>query len=132
MPIGPFGIDPVIWAVLRLVIALALAVFVLLNGALAQTFETASRRRYVVSFSLAGNPFCTQGVKTLVVQVAGVKRNFSFDTTGRTGSTMGWQSETVPFTATRDRTMLRFTSTTDPNSQCGPEIDNVKVVAAEE
>src|SRR5438477_2987668 len=37
MPIGPFGIDPVIWAVLRLVIALALAVFVLLNGALAQT-----------------------------------------------------------------------------------------------
>ena len=37
MPIGPFGIDPVIWAVLRLVIALGLAVFVLLNGALAQT-----------------------------------------------------------------------------------------------
>jgi NADH-quinone oxidoreductase subunit H len=38
MPIGPFGIDPVIWAVLRLVIAVGLAVFLVLNGALAQIF----------------------------------------------------------------------------------------------
>ena len=37
MTVGPFGIDPVIWAVLRLVIAVALASFVLLTGALAQT-----------------------------------------------------------------------------------------------
>lgn len=38
MAIGPFGIDPTIWAVLRLVIAVALAVFLVLNGALAQIF----------------------------------------------------------------------------------------------
>jgi NADH-quinone oxidoreductase subunit H len=38
LPIGPFGIDPVVWAVLRLVIAAALAVFLVLNGALAQIF----------------------------------------------------------------------------------------------
>ncbi len=38
MPIGPFGIDPTIWAVLRLLIAVALAVFLVLNGALAQIF----------------------------------------------------------------------------------------------
>jgi len=38
VPIGPFGIDPVVWAVLRLVIAAALAVFLVLNGALAQIF----------------------------------------------------------------------------------------------
>jgi len=38
VPIGPFGIDPTIWAVLRLVIAVALAVFLVLNGALAQIF----------------------------------------------------------------------------------------------
>jgi len=38
VPIGPFGIDPVIWAVLRLVIAVGLAVFLVLNGALAQIF----------------------------------------------------------------------------------------------
>jgi NADH-quinone oxidoreductase subunit H len=38
LPIGPFGIDPTIWAVLRLVIAVGLAVFLVLNGALAQIF----------------------------------------------------------------------------------------------
>ena len=38
MPIGPFGIDPTIWAVIRLVIAVGLAVFLVLNGALAQIF----------------------------------------------------------------------------------------------
>ncbi|HEY8656004.1 MAG TPA: NADH-quinone oxidoreductase subunit NuoH [Candidatus Limnocylindria bacterium] len=38
MPVGPFGIDPAIWAVLRLVIAVGLAVFLVLNGALAQIF----------------------------------------------------------------------------------------------
>ncbi|CAN5251218.1 NADH-quinone oxidoreductase subunit NuoH [soil metagenome] len=34
MPIGPFGIDPAVWAPLRLVIAVALALFIVLNGAL--------------------------------------------------------------------------------------------------
>ncbi len=38
MPIGPFGIDPTIWAVLRLIIAVGLAVFLVLNGALAEIF----------------------------------------------------------------------------------------------
>src|SRR5437762_3116708 len=38
MPIGPFGIDPTIWAVLRLVIAVGLTVFLVLNGALVQIF----------------------------------------------------------------------------------------------
>jgi len=38
VPIGPFGIDPTIWAVLRLVIAVALTVFLVLNGALVQIF----------------------------------------------------------------------------------------------
>ena len=38
MPIGPFGIDPTIWAVLRLVIAVGLTIFLVLNGALVQIF----------------------------------------------------------------------------------------------
>lgn len=38
MPVGPFGLDPAIWAVLRLVIAVALVLFLLLNGALAQVY----------------------------------------------------------------------------------------------
>ena len=38
MPVGPFGIDPTVWAVLRLVIAVGLAIFIVLNGALVQIF----------------------------------------------------------------------------------------------
>src|SRR3989454_9494493 len=38
MPVGPFGIDPVIWAPLRLVVAVGLALFLVLNGALLQIY----------------------------------------------------------------------------------------------
>ncbi|HKY50939.1 MAG TPA: NADH-quinone oxidoreductase subunit H, partial [Candidatus Limnocylindria bacterium] len=38
MPVGPFGIDPVIWAPLRLVIAVLLVVGLVFNGALAQIY----------------------------------------------------------------------------------------------
>ena len=34
MEIGPFGIDPLVWAILRLVIAIALAIGLIMNGAL--------------------------------------------------------------------------------------------------
>lgn len=38
MPPGPFGIDPLLWAVLRLVIALLLVIGLLMNGALLQIY----------------------------------------------------------------------------------------------
>ena len=38
MPVGPFGLDPVIWAPLRLVVAVGLALFLILNGALLQIY----------------------------------------------------------------------------------------------
>jgi NADH-quinone oxidoreductase subunit H len=38
VPVGPFGIDPAIWAPLRLVIAVLLAVGLVFNGALAQIY----------------------------------------------------------------------------------------------
>ncbi|MDO8562320.1 MAG: NADH-quinone oxidoreductase subunit NuoH [Candidatus Limnocylindria bacterium] len=38
MPDGPLGLDPVVWAVLRLVLAVVLAIFVVLNGALVQIY----------------------------------------------------------------------------------------------
>src|SRR5881628_3572005 len=38
MPVGPFGLDPLIWAPLRLVIAVGLALFLVLNGALLQIY----------------------------------------------------------------------------------------------
>jgi NADH-quinone oxidoreductase subunit H len=38
MPVGPFGLDPIVWAPLRLVIAVGLALFLILNGALLQIY----------------------------------------------------------------------------------------------
>ncbi len=38
MPDGPFGIDPLVWAALRLLIAVGLTVFLVLNGALVQIY----------------------------------------------------------------------------------------------
>src|SRR3989441_6977470 len=38
MPVGPFGIDPLIWAPLRLVIAVGLAICLVLTGALLQIY----------------------------------------------------------------------------------------------
>ena len=100
------------------------------NGAIAQTFHTTTGQKYALSFHLAGNPTCTPVVKTMTLKVGAVTRDFSFDTTGHSNSAMGWRLETVRFTATGDRTTLRLASTTDPNSQCGPQIDSVKVVRA--
>jgi choice-of-anchor C domain-containing protein len=98
-------------------------------GAITQSFDTVPAQQYAVSFYLAGNPACAPAVKTLTVQVGGIAKVFSFDTTGRSPSAMGWRPEAVRFTATSDRTTLRLASTTDPNSDCGPAIDEVKVVA---
>jgi len=38
VPVGPFGLDPAIWAVLRLIIAILLAAGLVFNGALAQIY----------------------------------------------------------------------------------------------
>ena len=38
MPVGPFGLDPVVWAPLRLAVAVGLTVFLVLNGALVQIY----------------------------------------------------------------------------------------------
>lgn len=100
------------------------------NGAIAQTFATTAHRPYTLSFALAGNVTCAPVVKTLRVQVGPATRDFSFDTTGRSASDMGWRQETVRFTAQSDQTTLRLSSTTDASSRCGPEIDSVKVVQA--
>ncbi|MFI2184249.1 choice-of-anchor C family protein [Streptomyces sioyaensis] len=99
------------------------------NGAISQSVATEPGQQYTVRFSLAGNPTCGPAVKSLTVQVAGASKDISFDTTGHSASAMGWRPETVRFTAAGDRTTLRVASTTDPNSVCGPAIDDVKVVA---
>lgn len=100
-------------------------------GAISQSIATKPATQYVVSFYLAGNPSCGNVVRSLTVQVAGVSKGFSFDTTGHSAAAMGWRPETVRFTATGDRAALRLASTSDPTSPCGPTVDDVKVTASQ-
>jgi choice-of-anchor C domain-containing protein len=94
-------------------------------GGISQTFDTIVGLVYNVAFSLAGNPVVGPTIKTLTVSAAGVSNNYTFDTTGRTTSDMGWELRNFIFTAVGTSTTLAFTSTT--NSAAGPALDNVSV-----
>ena len=61
------------------------------------------------------------------VSVAGVNQTFTFDTTGKTYTNMGWTAKSIPFVAGSASTTLEFTGES-PNTACGATIDNVSVV----
>jgi choice-of-anchor C domain-containing protein len=93
------------------------------QGAIQQTFDTVAGHTYLVAFDMAGNPDGTPLVKTMTVDVGGPATPYSFDTTGMTKSSMGWQTMTYWFTAAGPSTTLTFTSTTA--GSFGPALDNV-------
>ncbi|PKW16197.1 choice-of-anchor C domain-containing protein [Saccharopolyspora spinosa] len=98
-------------------------------GAVSQTFTTVPGTTYMVTYSLAGNPEGSPNLKTGKVLVSGQNfQDFSFDTTGKTTTNMGYVRRQVTFVATSTSTTLTFTSTT-PNSAWGPVIDDVTVKA---
>ena len=97
-------------------------------GGIAQTFDTIPGTRYEVTFYLAGNPECAPTVKTLVVSATGnASATYTFDTTGRSVSSMGWQVESYSFIAAGTSTTLSFQS--QVATACGPALDNVSVTA---
>jgi choice-of-anchor C domain-containing protein len=98
------------------------------SGSISQTFTTTVGTQYKVDFWLAGNPANTTD-KTRQVQVtaAGASQNFTFDTTGKSFTNMGWLPETFLFTATGESTTLTFTSLTP--AQYGPALDDISVNA---
>jgi choice-of-anchor C domain-containing protein len=100
-------------------------------GGVKQTIATKKGQRYRVTFSFAGNPEGPVAVKKMAVAAAGQKEEFTFDTTGRKLSDLGWRTEKWEFKADADETTLEFytTMTEDPN--CGPVLDNVVVVAVD-
>ena len=77
-------------------------------GGISQTFDTVPGQTYVVSFDLAGNFGAPPVIKPLAVTVNGVTTNFTFDTTGATGTNMGWVTRSVQFTATGDQQHDQF------------------------
>ncbi len=95
-------------------------------GQIGQTFDTILGATYQVLFDLAGNPLGSPVEKLLRCSATGgTSQDYSFDTTGKTLTAMGWQTTAYSFTATSPSTTLLFTSLI--NTPYGPALDNVRV-----
>ncbi len=120
-----------------------------MNGTFAGTLTastslvTVPNQQYILSFAMAGNPGGLPTTKTLFVTIDGLtQQSFTFDTTGKTYTDMGWETHSIPFTAVGPSTTLTFASgdaNANPqdgnclaaggNSCFGAALDNVQVEA---
>ena len=101
-------------------------------GGIQQTFNTTVGDTYRVTFDLAGNPNASPIIKDRRVSAGGRSADFSFNTTGKSNSNMGWLSKSWDFTANSTTTTLEFIDLTNSfltNSFAGPALDNVSVIA---
>lgn len=96
------------------------------SGGIQQTFPTQIGQEYEVSFFLAGNPDGDPLEKLLQVSADGTTLDFSFDTSGRTRTDMGYVMENFFFTANAPDVTLAFSSSVA--GQYGAVIDNIVVV----
>ena len=92
---------------------------------IAQTFATVEGTTYTVSFDLAGNPAGGPAIKTLRSLAAGQSRDFQFDATSKSFTSMGWIRQSWTFTANSSSTVLSFESRI--GGIYGPALDNVVV-----
>jgi choice-of-anchor C domain-containing protein len=102
-------------------------------GGVQQTFDTVPGQTYLVSFDLAGNPGALPVVKPLAVTINGVTQNFTFDTTGKSGSNMGWVTRTLSFTASGASSTINFVSDVTASGgtlNAGAALDNVQITPA--
>lgn len=94
-------------------------------GTINTTLNTVPGTTYRLLFDMAGNPGGEPYVKALRVWIDDKSQKFTFDTTGKTAENMGWQTNSLDFTATSSTTKLAFESLTDSSN--GPALDNVRV-----
>jgi len=100
-------------------------------GSLAQTVPTTSGNKYTLSWFMAGNPSCGQAVKTMDVDWNGTLVDApTFDTTGHSVTSMGWQSEQITVSAVGATSTVLFADATPDMSLCGATLDNVSLVSA--
>ncbi len=101
-------------------------------GGVQQNINTVVGTKYLVSFDMAGNPDGGPADKTMEVSAIGLATQFdifSFNTTGKTLTSMGWETKNWSFTADSVITTLKFMSTTGGCPPAyGPALDNVSVV----
>jgi choice-of-anchor C domain-containing protein len=95
-------------------------------GGIQQTFLTVPGQTYSIVFALAGNANEAAETKTVTVAAAAGTTNFSFNTTGKTLSAMGWVNRSITFVATSEATTVVFDS--QNFSSAGPALDNVRLV----
>ncbi|WP_176764028.1 choice-of-anchor C family protein [Aquimonas voraii] len=98
-----------------------------LQGAISQTFDTLPGARYRVSFLMAGNPGTQPTLKTLRASAGLAAQDFSFDTSGRSVTDMGWSPRSFEFIASGASTTLSFTNTSSPSGCGGAALDAVSV-----
>ena len=97
-------------------------------GGVEQTFDTVPGATYSVLFDVAGNPTGPPTIKPLTVSAGTVVQNYTFDSTGKSVSDMGWVTNQLTFTATGKSTTLSFISDTTGAGCCfGAALDNVRV-----
>ena len=98
-------------------------------GTLSQTFATVPNSTYVVSFYYAGNPDGGPAVKQMTVSATGgISQIVTFDTTGKTTSSMGWIAGGYSFVAVGISTTLSFAADPANTSNQGIALDNVSIV----
>jgi choice-of-anchor C domain-containing protein len=101
-------------------------------GGVAQTFKTEEGKKYKVTFSLAANPDGSVAKKKMAVRAAGQEKEFTADSTGRSTTDMGWKKHTWEFTAKKAQTTLELYTLMDEDENCGPALDDVSVVPADD
>lgn len=95
-------------------------------GAIYQTVPLEVGADYDVSFDMAGNYTCGDNIKEMNVFANSELKQFSFDTTGKSATNMGYVTETFSFTAAVPSTQIIFASSTA--GACGAVIDNVSII----
>ena len=99
-------------------------------GTISQVLTTTTNTKYDLSFNLAGNPDDSSKIKKVEVFWDGVSQGiFSFDTTGKSHSAMGWSPVVIPgLVASGTTTELKFVdvsgSSTNP---WGAALDDIVV-----
>ena len=97
-------------------------------GGLSQMLATTSGQAYTLSFAYSGNPQCVGSAPhSMLVEWAGAPIATYTWTVTNSLSNMGWQTASLPISATSATTALAFTSTDPYASPCGVVLDDVSV-----
>jgi choice-of-anchor C domain-containing protein len=94
-------------------------------GGIKQTFDTSAGWTYTVGFWIAGNPDGGPTVKALTATAGTATFSTTFDVTGHSRGSMGWDFRTFDFVAGGPSTTLSFVSTIGSPCCYGPALDNV-------